>query len=181
MLLCIFCICTRTLENQCAQWCFVITTKLQVVIALMCTTTHFHVFHETFCLSSAPFTVKLLLCFAYRRLLEADTKSLKSISSEGGRSTSRRSSEGSVSPTSVSVHSTMSDVNGGTDSKLQIMHLCESLFFVAKYFAFILWQKLTFMRRFGWIMRRDCIFSCIYIPLVTCLYSILTGIYYILI
>lgn len=49
---------------------------------------------------------------AQNRLLEADTKSLKSISSEGGRSTSRRSSGGSISPTSV--HSNLS-VNGPND------------------------------------------------------------------
>nr|XP_039252966.1 EVI5-like protein isoform X1 [Styela clava] len=49
---------------------------------------------------------------AQNKLLEADTKSLKSISSEGGRSTSRRSSGGSISPTSV--HSNLS-VNGPND------------------------------------------------------------------
>uniref|UniRef100_H2YPD0 Rab-GAP TBC domain-containing protein n=1 Tax=Ciona savignyi TaxID=51511 RepID=H2YPD0_CIOSA len=42
--------------------------------------------------------VFLLMC---RRLLEADKKSLKSVSSEGGHSGSRRSSNGSASPTSL--------------------------------------------------------------------------------
>uniref|UniRef100_H2XPW5 Rab-GAP TBC domain-containing protein n=1 Tax=Ciona intestinalis TaxID=7719 RepID=H2XPW5_CIOIN len=53
------------------------------------------------------------------RLLEADKKSLKSVSSEGGHSESRRSSNGSASPTSM--HSAGNDTNSNqsndTDNK----------------------------------------------------------------
>ncbi|XP_076817156.1 EVI5-like protein isoform X1 [Clavelina lepadiformis] len=45
------------------------------------------------------------------RLLESDRKSLKSVSSEINFATSRRSSNGSASPTSVSVHSASSNSN----------------------------------------------------------------------
>ena len=53
---------------------------------------------------------KPLLILQYR-LLAADRKSLKSVSSEGPTGTSRRSSNGSASPTSISVHSVTSGGN----------------------------------------------------------------------